>query len=205
MAQFDSEKIKKYKKGELWGNIALIFCAAVLVYFIVVFTLSWVQNNAVLQTVVWVTAAPLMVIGVSVAAYCNLKFGNGITEMIKKYVTEVFIENASAMHPDKSSLSFFIEISDTCVIISVNGFKEKIIFDFSVFGRFTLARKSAAVTIISDKLTATFCKLYERGTTYKSVDYREKAGTSRKSGKTVPIIVNGVPDKRAMKSYIKNR
>lgn len=206
MAELNAEKIKKYRLGEAIGTAALIFCAAVLVYFVAMFAVSRAQDDALLQIVTWATSAPLMVIGVAIAAYCNLKYTNGVNRIIKKYATEVFIENVAAMHPERNSLSYFIDVVDNSVVITVNDYKEKIVFDFSAFGKFTLSRKADTLAIITDKLTSTFCLMYERGANhFKSVNYRIKDGTGRNSGKTIPVIVNGAPDKHAMKIFLRSK
>lgn len=65
-------------------------------------------------------------------------------------------------------------------------------------------RRSFAATAVVEKLSQTFVKLaVERGAKYKSVGYT--AANGRKRGKQVIIIANGEPEKRALKSYLKNR
>lgn len=205
MAQLNAEKINKLKRGELVGILATAFCGAVLIYFAACFSMAYYNNNQTLFTIVWATAPALMVLGVAIAAFCNLKYGRAIENIIKQYVTAVFVENAAAMHPERNSLSFFIGLENNSIVITVNGYKDRIIFDFTAFGKLSASRKAGILKIITEKLSSTFCKLYERGGNYSSVDYREKDGTRRKSGKTVPVITAGVPDKRAMKNYLKNR
>ena len=204
MAEFNRDQISKLKKGERIGTVATCFCGAVLIYFIVCFPIAYFKEIALLETIVWATAAPLMAVGIAISAFCNLKFGRDIDKAIKKYVVEVFVENAAAMHPERDSLSFFLAINGNCVEVTVNGYKEKIVFDFSVFGRFSAARKIAALNAITERLCATFCRLYERGSDFKSVNYLEKSNR-RKAGKTVPIIADGKPDVRAMKTYLKSK
>lgn len=205
MAQLDAQRIKKLKTGERIGIAATVFCGLVLVYFVVAFSIAFSTGNFVLQTVVWATAPALLVVGIAVAAYCNLKFGGDLDKTIKNFVTETFIENAALMHPERNSLSFFIEIKESIVEISVNGYKEKIIFDFSDFGKFSPMRKLTISKAITDRLNATFCRLFERGASYKSVDYREQVSSKKKAGKLVPVIVDGVPDKKSYKYYLKNK
>lgn len=205
MAQLDKEKIKRLERGELFGTVATVFCCAVFIYFIVLFALSWGQSSALLTTVMWATAPALMTIGLGVAAYCNLKYGRGIERAINKYVLQVFVENAAKMHPEKDSLSFYVNLVGKTVEITVNGYKDKTVFDFSAFKRFSSFRRMAVLKAISDKLSATFCRLYERGGTYKSVDFKSIDATRGSKGRTVKIITDGVPDKKIMKAYLKTR
>lgn len=205
MARLDAQRIKKLKTGERIGIAATVFCGLTLVYFIVFFIFAWTGGSQTLQTALWATAPAMMTLGVAVSAYCNLKFGGELDRIIKNFVTETFIENAALMHPERNSLSFFIEIKENTAEISVNGYKEKIIFDFSDFGKLSAVRKLTISKAITDRLNATFCRLYERGASYKSVDYREKVSSRKKTGKLVPVIVNGVPDKKSYKYYLKNR
>lgn len=200
MAQLDSQKIKKLERGEIIGTVATYFCGAVFIYFLVLFILSWANGDELLSTVLWATAPALMAIGIGVSAFCNLKYGKEIERLINKYVVQVFVENAALMHPEKDSLTFYFNITGKSIEITVNSYKEKIVFDFSSFKRFSALRKMTALKIVADRLAATFCRLYERGATYKSVEYRQ---TSK--GKTVKIIIDGVPDKKIMKNYVKNR
>lgn len=205
MARPDAQRIKKLKTGERLGVVATVFCGAVLVYGIVMFVLSLTRDDALLQTVLWSTAPALLVLGVAAAAFCNLKFGGELDRITEDFVRDTFIENAALMHPERSSLSFFIEIKDSTAEISVNGYKEMIIFDFSDFGKLSLFRKMTISKAITDRLTCTFCRLYERGATYKSVDYREKVSAKKKTGKLIPVIIDGVPEKKSYKYYLKNK
>ena len=201
MAQLNEDKIKRAERGELIGNIASIFCGVVFVYFIVLFAVVWATDNGVLKTVLWSTAPALMAMGIGVAAYFNLTSGRALEREIKKYVTQVFVENAQLMHPDKDSLSFRFDTVGKTVEITVNGYKDKITFDFSTFRRFGAMRKMSVMKIISDKLSATFCRLFERGFSFKSVEYSRYG----KSNKKIAVIANGVPDKKIMKNYLKTK
>lgn len=205
MAEFNKEKIKKLKRGELCGTLFTYLCGAALVYFMTLIIISLAKGNVVLQTLAFATGIPLMIIGIAVAAFCNLKYGRALDREIKQYVVDVFVENAAAMHPEKRSLSFFVESGDTSVAITVNGFKDKIVFDFSVFGKLSATRKLTMLTIIDQTLCSTFCRLYERGIEFTSVDYRETGGKRRQSGRVVPIIVNGVPETKIYKTYLKTK
>lgn len=205
MAEFNNEKIKKLQRGELLGTLFTYLCGAVLVYSFTLIIISLAKDNVLLQTLALATGIPLMAICIAVAAFCNLKYGRALDREIKQYVVDVFVENAAAMHPEKRSLSFFVESDETSVAITVNGYKDRIIFDFSVFGKLRATRKLTVLTIIDQTLCSTFCRLYERGIEFTSVDYREKSGTRRNSGKTVPVIVDGVPDKKIYKNYLKTK
>lgn len=200
MAQLDSQKIKKLERGEIIGTVASCFCGAVFIYFCVLFALSWARGDEFLSTLMWATAPALMVIGIVVAAFCNLKYTKDIERLTNKYVVQVFVENAALMHPEKDSLTFYLNTSDKSIEITVNAYKEKIVFDFSAFKKFSAMRKMTALKIVADRLAATFCRMYERGATYKSVEYRNTG-----KGKTVKIISDGMPDKNIMKNYLKNR
>ena len=197
--------IKKWKRGELCGTIATIFCGIVLIYFAICFPLASVKELEGLQLVTEITAPILIAAGAGIAAFCNLKYGKLLERAIRQYVLDVFVENAAAMHPERNSLSFYISVQDSDIELTVNGYKEKIVFDFSAFGKLSLTRKAAVLTEIENRLCITFCRLYERGSDYSEVSYSEREGTRRKSGKPVNIILNGVPDKKAFKNYLKNK
>lgn len=203
MAQLDNQKLKKLLRGEIVGALATYFCGVIFIYFVVLFALSWARGDKQLEILMWATAPALMAIGLAVAAFCNVRYGRAIERLINKYVVQVFVENAALMHPEKDSLTFYLSLSGKTVEVTVNGYKEKIIFDFSVFKRLSAMRKLTVLKIVADRLAATFCRLYERGGTYKWVEYRRV--DKNNSGKTVKIIANGVPDKRIMKNYLKNR
>ena len=205
MAEINAEKLKKYKRGELAGNIALVFCGAVLVYFAVCFSVARVQGIKTLEVATLISAPILMVAGVAVAAFCNLKYGAAVNSLIKGYVLETCVENAALLHPEKLNLKFNLSLDGKSVILQTEGAnrKERIDFDFSAFGRFGFSRKVACLNEIENRLTATFCRLYDRGSRYNDVCFTERADTRRKSGKPVYIIKGGVPDKNSYKIYLK--
>lgn len=205
MAELNAEKIKKLKRGELVGTVATVFCAVVLVYFAVGFAVARTMEIRALELAVLITAPVLEVAGIVCAALCSYKFGGEIDRLVRQYVLDVCVENAALMHPERDSLSFYIALDETSVTIKVNNFKELITFDFSAFGKLTLTRKINVLTEIENRLRATFCRLYERGASYKDVGWAERAGTRRKSGKTVYIIQNGVPETKAYKAYLKSK
>ena len=202
MAQLDKDKIKTAERGELIGNIATVFCLAVFIYFIVMLSVATVNGNGLLTTVMWATAPALMTIGIGIAAFCNLKYGRALEKELKKYAIGVFVENAELMHPEKDSLTFDFRTVGKTVEITVNSYKDKIVFDFSDLRSFGAMRQMSVMKIISDRLAATFCRLYERGGSYKSVAYRR---SGKNETKTVVIINDGMPDKKIMKNYLKNR
>ena len=149
-----------------------------------------------------ILCAPLSIFA-AVAAVCNLKYGRAIDKIIKNYVRDVFIENAALMHPERDSLTYYISNDGWEFSIKANNFKERIIFDFSAFGKLSAIRKSSVTTTIIERLEWSYCRLYERGGTYKTVSYAViKSG---KQGKTFNIIENGTPDKKAYKDYKKQQ
>lgn len=197
MAELNREEITKLKRGERVGNVATAFCAAVLVYFVVGFALSRVYGYATLEVVTYATAPALMVVGIAVSAFCNFRYGGALEKLIRAYVRDVLVENAEAMHPERKSLTFYIEIKETSMEMRANAYKERVVFDFSAFGKFTAGRKLTVLNEIERRLCVTYCRLYERGAAYESVGYAEYTASKKKSGKVVYIIKDGVPEKRA--------
>lgn len=124
-------------------------------------------------------------------------------KQINDYVKQTLIENAASLHPEKNSLSFYLELQFNAVYLKVNGYKEGINFDFSPLGKFTFTKKISAINAVENRLICTFCRLYERGGEYVDVSYTERAGTRKKSGKTIYVIQNGKPDNKAFKTYLK--
>lgn len=204
MVEVNLQRIKKLKRGELAGTVATVFCGVALVYFIIGFSVGTALDIPALRLSTLIAAPLLMAAGAVVAAFCNVKFGGALDKLLKDYVREVFIENAALMHPERDSLTFYILAENSFAEIKVNSYKEKIIFDFSPFGRLSAMRRSFIANAVVDKLSQTFVKLtVERGAKYKSVGYVATSG--RKKGKQIFIIVNGEPEKRALKNYLKSR
>ncbi|MCI8733981.1 MAG: hypothetical protein HFE40_00295 [Clostridia bacterium] len=203
MANLDEQMIKKIKRGELLGNIALIGCAAVVVCFIIVFTTAQVKGLEDLKTACLIWTPVTLALSAAVAAVCNLKYGKTADRLIKEHVRDVFTQNASLMHPEKGILTYSISFEGAFFYVKANNFKEKIEFDFSAFGRISAARRAAVVSALTERLEITFCRLIERGANYTSVNYIICKNGS--SGKPVIIIENGAPEKHAYKTYIKNK
>lgn len=202
MPNLNTEEIKKLKKGELWGLIALSFAGISCVAAIVFFALAIARPDDGFRIYGSILCAPLSIFA-AVAAVCNLKYGRAIDKIIKNYVRDVFIENAALMHPERDSLTYYISNDGWEFSIKANNFKERIIFDFSPFGKLSAIRKSSVTTTIIERLEWSYCRLYERGGTYKTVSYAViKSG---KQGKTFNIIENGTPDKKAYKDYKKQQ
>ncbi len=202
MPNLNTEEIKKLKKGELWGLIALSFAGISCVAAIVFFALAIARPDNGFRIYGSILCAPLSIFA-AVAAVCNLKYGRAIEKIIKNYVRDVFIENAALMHPERDSLTYYISNDGWEFSIKGNNFKERIIFDFSAFGKLSAIRKSSITTTIIERLEWSYCRLYERGGTYKTVSYAViKSG---KQGKTFNIIENGTPDKKAYKDYKKQQ
>ena len=202
MPNLNTEEIKKLKKGELWGLIALSFAGISCVAAIVFFALAIARPDDGFRIYGSILCAPLSIFA-AVAAVCNLKYGRAIDKIIKNYVRDVFIENAALMHPERDSLTYYISNDGWEFSSKANNFKERIIFDFSAFGKLSAIRKSSVTTTIIERLEWSYCRLYERGGTYKTVSYAViKSG---KQGKTFNIIENGTPDKKAYKDYKKQQ
>lgn len=200
----DAEKVKKLTRGELIGNIATIFCAVALVYFAIGFAVGWTYELYALKLSTLIVAPVLIVAAAGAAAYCNIKFGNATEKIINDYVRDVLIHNAALIHPERDSLTFFCRLNDDSAEIKVNSYKEKIVFDFSAFGKLSPMRKTTVASAITNRLCVTFCRLViERGAKYLSVNYT--ARTEKKNSKVAYIIKNGEPDKKAAKIYYKNK
>lgn len=201
MEELDAQKIKKLKYGEGIGTAATIVCGVVSAAFAVCFAIAQVKDIHSLRMISLILFPILLIVSAGVAAYCNLRFGRKLEDIIKNHVKEVLIENAALMHPDKNILSFGVSAYQTYAEIKVNNFKETIKFDFSAFKKLSVFRKSTVTSAIAERLNITFCRLYDRGVSYNSVSYFLSAEGKKK--KEVYIIENGQPDKRAYKTYLK--
>lgn len=204
MAALNEEKIKKLLRGEKVGTCALIACGVILIFFIAGFCIAQVLDLPALRLTALILSPVLIAISAAVAAYCNIRFGGAIDRAIQDYVLEVLVENAGLMRPDRESLTFTLFPNGTKVEIKVNNYKERITFDFSAFGKLSPMRKVSVLSAIESKLSDAFCRLVaERGAKYASVHYIEH--TDKKNSKPVPVIENGIPDRKALKNYYKNR
>lgn len=202
MANLNTEEIKKLKKGELGALIPCVFAAIVGVALIVLFAVAIALSDTDLRTYAQLLCLPMGVLTI-ISAVFNLKYSKALDRIIKNYVQEVFIENATLMHPERDTITYYISNEGSEFFVKTNNFKEVITFDFSAFGKLSLTRKAAISTAIVDRLGATFCRLIERGGQYGTVSYCiVKDG---KQSKNINIIENGAPDKRAYKSYLKQQ
>lgn len=202
MSTLDKKSIKSIKIGELFGYLFLAVAAAGMIIFAVCYTIAKVKNLPTLLTISYILGPVICSIGTLTAAILNLKYGKMADRLIKKYILDICLENPKAMHPERDSLTFYIELEGCTFLMHANGYKENLVFDFSPFKRLTPSRKSAIATEISNRIIITFCKLYERGAAYKDISYVFKKGSTDKA---VPIIVNGEPDKKSFKIYLKNK
>lgn len=205
MTEINTEEIKKYRRGELAGNIALGVCGAALIFFAAAFGTARANGLKSLELAALIASPVIMALSAAAAAFCNIRYGGAMTEAIRKFVIAVCVDNAALLHPERTSLTFNIAVEGNAVTLQTNGYKEKLRFDFGVFGRLPLTRKVSALTEIENRLIITFCRLYERGARYTEVSFAERAGTRRRSGKPVYIIKEGQPDKKSYKIYLKNR
>lgn len=203
MATLNADNVKKIKRGEIAGYAATAVCALALVYFIIAFTVSQVLDVYALRLATLIVSPVIMVIGAAVSAYCNLKFNALSERIISRYVQAVMLENAQAMHPEREKLVFKIYAEGSECFLSVNGYKESIVFDFSAFGRISFFRRAQITSAIAERLSSTFFKLYERGAKYSQVTYT--VNTPSNTGKPVNIIEGGKPEQKSYKVYLKEQ
>ena len=203
MVTLDEKKIADIKRGELIGYICLAVAVAGVIFFAVCYPIARVKDLSSLLLLSYILSPLLIALGAVGAAMCNTKFGGTGDKLIRTYILDVCLENPQAMHPERDSLTFYIELENCTFSMHANGYKESLIFDFSAFKWLGPMRRAAIATEICNRLTATFCRLYERGAKYKDVNYTIKFG--RKKSKLVPIITDGVPDKKSFKIYLKNK
>lgn len=203
MADLDRDKIKKLKRGEAVGYVFAAVCIAAVIYFIVCFSIAQVKDLYSLRLAVLISAPIILLLGASVSAYCNLVYGRELDRQISKYIREVFIENAAAMHPERNSLTFHFLFEDSTLEMKTNGYTEKVIFDFSPFGKLSALKISSITSECINRLTTTFCRLFDRGAGYIEVGY--VFDRNGKKGKECKIISGGIPDGKAYKDYIKTK
>lgn len=201
MVNLDEEKIKYVKRGRVYGLLCLAVAAAGIIFFAVCYPISRTSDINALLIASYAVSPVLIALGAAGAALCNLKYGAYEDKMIRKYVIDVCVENPQAMHPERDSLTFYISFDGCKCAMCANGYKEGLTFDFSVYKKLTLTRRAAIATEIGNRLTVSFCRLYERGAKYRDVSYKI-AGS--KKNKPVPVITGGVPDKKSYKIYLKS-
>lgn len=203
MVNLDGQKIAKIKRGEIIQLISLCVSAAGVIFFIVTYVLARVQNSDALKIVSFAVSPALIAVGSLIAAVFNLKYGRLSEKLIRQYILDICLEHPEAMHPEKDSLTFYITEENRVFTMTANGFRDGLKFDFSAYKWLFAIHKSAIFNEIGTRLTVSFCRLFERGAKYKDVAYTVKLKS--KSKKPVPIISNGIPDRKSFKIYIKNK
>lgn len=203
MTKLDEMKIAEIKRGELFGLLCLSVAVAGVIFFAVCYPIARVKDLSDLLLLSYIFAPVLIAAGAAGAAYCNVKYGGSADRLIRQYVIDICLENPQALHPERDSLTFYIELDDCVFSMHANGYKESLEFDFSAFKKLNPARRAAISTEICNRLIISFCRLFERGAKYTDVNYSLKYGS--KKSKTVPIIADGVPDKKSFKIYLKNK
>lgn len=203
MANLDRDKIAKIKQGEILGWVCLAAAGAGVIFFAVCYPIARVEDIYSLLLLSYILSPILVGGGAIGSALCNFTFGASEDRLINKYVVDTCLENPQAMHPERTSLTFFIDMDGSAFTMHANGYSDKLVFDFSPFGKLTPMRKSTIANAICVKLTETFCRLYDRGAKYSDVGYMLSYG--RKKTKNIPIISNGVPDKKSYKIYLKTK
>ncbi len=196
----DENRIKGVKRGELIGTVFLAVAAAGLILFAVCYPLARARNLDALLYLSFALPPALIVAGAAGAALCNIKYGARAERIISDYVLAICLENPQAMHPERDSLTFRIYRNGCIFTMNANGYKDGLTFDFSAFKRLNAARSASITTTICNRLTVSFCRLYERGARYADVGYVIEG-----KHKSVAIISGGVPDKKAFKIYLKNK
>ena len=202
MVTLDEKKIAKLKLAEIIGYICISVAVAGVILFAVGYPIARVKDLPTLLLLIYILAPALIALGSAGGAVCNIKYGGKGDELIRKYILDICLENPEAMHPERNSLTFFIEIDGCRFLMHANGYKENLVFDFSPFKRLLPMRRASIATEIGNRLTISFCRLYERGAKYKDVNYTV---SGFKKNKVVPIIKNGEPDKKSFKIYLKNK
>ncbi len=203
MVSLDEEKIKDIKRGERYGLLFIAAAVAGVIFFAVCYPIARAFDMRSLLTVSCAVAPVLIAAGSAGSAFCNLRYGGAADKTIRQYVIDTCLENPQAMHPERDSLTFYIAVDGCKFHMSANGYKEKLIFDFSAFKKLSPVRRGAIAEEIGNRIIISFCRLYERGAKYKSVGFVIENGS--KKSKAVPVITDGVPDKKSFKIYLKNK
>ena len=203
MVALDEKKIADIKRGELIGYLSLLIAIAGVIFFAVCYPVARVKDLSSLLLLSYILAPVLIALGSIGGALCNVKYSANADKLIRQYILDICLENPQAIHPERDSLTFRIELEGCKFLMHANGYKENLVFDFSAFKRLWPMRRASIATEICNRLIISFCRLYERGAKYKEVNYIIQYG--RKKSKTVPILTDGVPDKRSFKIYLKNK
>lgn len=202
MVTLDEVKTAKVKRGKIAETVFLAAACAGLIFFAAAYPVTRAKNLHNFTVAVCILSAVLVGAGAAGAAACDLKYGRLSDRIIRHYIIGVCLEKPELLHPERDSLTFTICSEGLTFTLGANGYKEKLIFDFSPFKRLSPMKKSAIADEIGLRLIVTFCTLYGRGGQYKDVAYRYEGA---KKGKGVPVIVGGTPDKKSYKLYLKNR
>ena len=203
MVTLDEKKIADIKRGGIFGILCLATAAAGVIFFAVCYPVARVNGSSTLLLLSYVLSPVLIAVGAGGAAVCNFIFGGMEERLIRKYIIDICVENPKAMHPERDSLTFYIEYEGCIFKMHANSYSDGLVFDFSPFKRLGPARRAAIATEICNRLIVTFCKLYEHGASYKEVNYTLPVG--RKKNSSAPIIAGGIPDKKSFKIYLKNK
>lgn len=203
MVILDEEKAAYAKRGGLINILSLTVALAGVVFFAVCYPVARKMDIHALLIASYIVSPVLVAAGAAGAALCSLKYGTNTEKTIRQYIIDVCLENPQAMHPERDSLTFYITLDGCSFSMHANGYKENLTFDFSAFKKLSPARRAAIATEIGNRLTISFCRLYERGAKYKDVNYKIENGS--KKSKLIPIITGGVPDKKSFKIYLKNK
>ena len=202
MITLDEKKIAAIKRGDLIGYVCLALAAAGVILFAICYPIARVKDLSTLLLVSYIIPPVLIALGAAGAAFCNIKYGGDADRLISKYILDVCLENPQILHPERDSLTFYISFEGCTFSMRANGYKESLAFDFSVFKKLSLSRRAAIAAEIGNRLTVTFCRLYERGAKYRNVNYTVDGS---KKNRVIPIITDGVPDKKSFKIYLKNK
>ena len=202
MAILDEKKIKKIKLGELMGSLCLAVAAAGVILFAALYSVARVKDLSTLLIISYIIPPVLIALGAAGAAFCNIKYGGDADKLISRYILDICLENPQILHPERDSLTFYISVEDCTFSMHANGYKESLVFYFSAFKKLSLSRRAAIAAEIGNRLTVSFCRLYERGAKYREVNFTVEGS---KKNRVVPIITGGVPDKKSFKIYLKNK
>lgn len=200
----NEEEIKKFKKlltGQRAGIALNAFCGTVLILSVILFSVGAATDNADLKIAALSVCPVTMALAIGSSTYCYFTFGRAKDRFLKEKVRDIFIENAAALRPDRSSLTYYVTVENNKAYIKTNDYKERVTFDFTPLGKNAVSRSEIAA-LLTHTLTVTFCRLYDRGAKYTDVNYR--IVLREKTKNPVTLIADGKPDKTAYKYYLKN-